>query len=136
MSKNLGGRPKKMIDLRQLKELMRVHPTLKDTANFFDVSEDIIELRIKEEWGISFPEFREQNTVHTRLSVVRKIIQKALAGDNAMLIWYSKNKLGWADKFENKIDHSLSHAVEEVSKLTKPEQIILLEEELKRLKGV
>ena len=81
---------------------MRLHPTIADTAAFFEVSEDTIERTIKKEWAMSFAEFREQNAVHTRLNIIRKIVQKAEQGDNAMLIWYSKNKLGWADKIEQK----------------------------------
>lgn len=96
------ARPRKEVDLHQLKTLMRLTPTIVDTAAFFEVSVDTIERIIKKEWNLNFAEFREQNSVQTRLSIIRKIIQKAEAGDNAMLIWYSKNKLGWADKVETK----------------------------------
>jgi AraC-like DNA-binding protein len=92
------GRPKKLIDEAQLRALMRMKPTLKDTAAFFECSEDTIEKRCKEIAGVNFTEFREQNMVHTRLSLVRKAIQKAEGGDNTMLIFCLKNLCDWKDK--------------------------------------
>jgi len=96
------GRPKIEIDIRQLKSFMRLSPNLKDTADFFDVSEDKIEDLIKENWNMSFPEFRDKNAVHSRMGIKRKMIEKAMAGDNTMLIWLSKNMLGMSDKVETK----------------------------------
>lgn len=94
------GRPKKQVDSTQLKNLMRLKPTLEDTAAFFEVTARTIERVIKKEYNQTFVEFRQQNMVHTRLGLVRKMIEKALAGDNTMLIWCSKNMLGWSDKQE------------------------------------
>lgn len=88
------------VDHRQLKELMRLKPTLADTAAFFECSERTVERIIRKEWNLSFVEFREQHMVHTRLGLVRKMIEKAMAGDNYMLIWLSKNMLGYSDKQE------------------------------------
>jgi len=101
MAKKMG-RPKKEINLEQLKALMRLKPTQKDTAAFFECSEDVIERRIKAEFGCSFADFRDQNMVHTRFSLIRKAIQKAEGGDNCMLIFCLKNLCGWVDKFETK----------------------------------
>ena len=98
------ARPKKEIDLHQLKSLMRLQPTLEDTANFFSMSQRQIERIIRKEHNLSFVEFREQNMVHTRLALKRKMIDKALAGDNTCLIWTSKNLLGWSDKVEQKVE--------------------------------
>jgi hypothetical protein len=91
------ARPQAKIDGEQLRAFMRLSPTLADTAAFFAVSEDTITRFIKRKWKASFAEFRDQNMVHTRYSIIRKAIQKAQAGDNTMIIWVSKNMLGWAD---------------------------------------
>lgn len=92
------ARPKKDIPLPQLKALMRLKPSLEDTASFFEVSPDTVERTIKREFGVRFAEFREQNMVQTRFSLVRTAIQKAEKGDNVMLIFCLKNLCGWADR--------------------------------------
>ncbi len=94
--------PKKIeIDERQLESLMRLSPNLEDTANFFNCSADTIERFIKDKYQCKFAEFRDKKAVQTRMSIKRKMIEKALSGDNTMLIWLSKNMLGMADKVEN-----------------------------------
>ena len=44
--------------------------------------------------------------VHTRLSIVRKAIDKAEKGDNVMLIFCLKNLCGWKDKWDNSDDEA------------------------------
>jgi uncharacterized protein YbcV (DUF1398 family) len=90
----------KNVDMVQLKAICRMKPTLKDCAAFFEVSEDTIEARIRKEYKCTFSEFREQNMVHTRFSLIRTAIRKAENGDNTMLIFCLKNLCGWADKQE------------------------------------
>lgn len=79
---------------------MRLKPTLNDTAAFFECHPDTVEKYVKATWNLSFPEFRDQNMVHTRYSIIRKAIQKAEAGDNVMLIFCLKNLCGWKDRHE------------------------------------
>ena len=92
------------IDIDQLGVICRLKPTLKDCAAFFKCSEDTIERRIKEDSGLTFAEFREQNMVHTRFNLIRKAIQKAEKGDNTMLIFSLKNLSSWKDKQKEEID--------------------------------
>jgi hypothetical protein len=91
--------------MNQLQALMRLKPTAEDCAAFFQCSVDTIERRIKEYTttdelpdGLSFAEFREQNMVHTRFSLIRTALKKADSGDNTMLIFSLKNLCGWRDK--------------------------------------
>ena len=99
------GRPKIEIDFNQLKALMRMKPSAEDCAAFFKCAVATIERRIREATvseefteGLTFAEFRDQNMVHTRFSIIRNIIKKAESGDNVMLIYASKNLCGWSDK--------------------------------------
>lgn len=92
------ARPKLSIDTEQLEALMRLKPTLEDTAAFFKCSEDTIERHIKSTQNLSFADFRRQKAVTTRFDLVRTATQKALDGDNCMLIFCLKNLCGWADK--------------------------------------
>jgi len=85
---------------RQLKELMRLNPTLADTAAFFDVSADTIERTIKRRAELNYAEFRRQNMVHTRLALTRKAVSRALDDENinnVMMIFCLKNLCNWAD---------------------------------------
>lgn len=92
------ARPHKEIDEKQMRALMRLMPSLADTANFFECSERTIERYVREHFELSFSEFREQNMIHTRLNIKRKAIDKAEKGDNVMLIFCLKNLCGWRDK--------------------------------------
>ncbi len=94
------GRPMVQIDLEKLKALMRLKPSLEDTAIFFECSPDTIERTIKREFKLTFAEFREQNMVQTRFALVRTALQKAQKGDNVMLIFCLKNLCGWKDRHE------------------------------------
>lgn len=99
------SRPPVEIDMTQLSTLMRFKPTQADCAAFFKCSEDTIDRRIRafttsedNPEGLSFAEFREQNMVHTRMSLVQKALDKATKGDNVMLIFCLKNLCNWRDK--------------------------------------
>lgn len=96
------GRPKKFTKDQdtQLRALLRMKPTRKDCAAFFEVSEDTIERYIKRTYKITYAEFGDQNMVHTRFDLVRTAIRQAKSGNTAMLIFCLKNMCGWADKQE------------------------------------
>lgn len=98
------GRPATKIDENQLRSIMRMKPTLKDVANFFQCSEDTIENYIKAKWGKRFSEFRDENMVFTRFNLIRTAIAKAEKGDNVMLIFCLKNLCGWRDKLPDEIE--------------------------------
>ena len=126
------GRPKIEIDETQLKALCRLKPTLKDVAAFFGCSEDTIENRCKALGAATFSEFRDQNMVHTRFSLVRKAIKKAEDGDNTMLIFCLKNLCGWADKQQIE---DLRGAESDLERLTDDDLDKLLQEKLKAIKA-
>ena len=92
------ARPKKEINLEQLKAICRLKPTLADVAAFFECSEDTVERVIKREFQKRFAEFRDENLVHTRFMLIRTAIQQAKSGNTAMLIFCLKNLCGWVDK--------------------------------------
>lgn len=96
----MGGHPVKIDDVK-LKALCRLKPSIADAAAFFECAEKTIERYIREKYSQTFAEFRELHMVHTRLSIVRKAIDKAEKGDNVMLIFCLKNLCGWKDRWDN-----------------------------------
>lgn len=82
------SRPEIDISLSELKFLMRFYPSLDEVSAWFECSSDTIERRVKEEWGMSFKEFRDKNTGKTRLLLKRKAITKALEEDNEKMLLY------------------------------------------------
>ena len=102
------GRPEIQIDVAKLKAVMRLKPTLKDTAAFFECDPSTIENFIRREFNLTFSDFREQNMVHTRFSLIRKAIQKAENGDNVMLIFCLKNLCQWRDRFDEASDAQIN----------------------------
>ncbi len=95
------ARPQIKIDDVQLSELMRMKPTLADTAAFFKVSEDTIERSIEKRWGLTFIAFRNRNMVSCRHELIRAAMDKALKGDNQMLTLCLKHMCGWNEKERN-----------------------------------
>jgi len=98
------GRPKVFTSEmdKQLQALLRMRPSLEDTAAFFQCGTTTVEEHIKNEHGITFRELRDQCFVHTRYDLVRRAINKAQSGDNQMHIICLKNLCNWREK----VDHS------------------------------
>jgi hypothetical protein len=93
------------IEIEKLKAFMRMKPTLEDTAAWFQVAPRTIERFIRDNFDLTFVEFRAQNMVHTRHALIRTALRKAIEKeDNTMLIFCLKNMCGWADKFEHVSD--------------------------------
>lgn len=88
------------IDEHQLRSLMRLKPREQDVAAFFKCSVDTIQRHIKRRWSMTFSEFRDECMIDIKQRLVVTATEKALAGDNVMLIFCLKNLCGWADKPE------------------------------------
>ena len=61
-----------------------------------------IERFVKRDYKIGFEELKAQKEVRIKIALKRKMIEKALQGDNTMLIWLSKQMLGYTDKVEER----------------------------------
>lgn len=99
--KDVGGRPREVIDLDELTKLCALQCTQADIASWFGVSRPTIERRVAED-----PEFREameRGYARGRISLRRRQIQRAEAGGDVMLIWLGKQYLGQTDRVESRI---------------------------------
>jgi hypothetical protein len=105
------GRKKKDINLEQLKGLMRMRPTLQDTAAFFGVSDRTITRTIKSEFGLGFVEFQRQYIMPTKYDLVRRALVEALKTpvNTQMLIFCLKNLNGWSEKTTTDLVSSITN---------------------------
>jgi len=101
MGKN--GRPKINIDYKQLEGFCLIQCSLAEIATFFNCSEDTIERRVKEHFGITFAEYFSKKRIGGLISL-RRMQFKLAEKSPAMAIFLGKNYLGQSDKQE--IEHS------------------------------
>lgn len=94
------GRPKSVFNERELKYLCSIHCTLDEIAGFFQMHKDTLKRKIKEEYGITWSVFYEQNSQGSKVALRRRQIQAAMEGDTQMLKFLGKNMLGQKEKVE------------------------------------
>lgn len=77
---------------------MQFRPTLSETANWFNASEDTIERSIKKIEKCSFGDFRDRYSQHLKQKLRERAIELAMNGHPTMMIFCLKNLCGWGDK--------------------------------------
>ena len=87
------GAPIIQIDWEQFDKLCEIQCTLNEIAGWFDCSEDTIERRVKERFGITFAEQRNKRSSKGKIGLRRKQMQQAMGGNTALLIWLGKQYL-------------------------------------------
>jgi hypothetical protein len=95
------GRPRKPITIVELEQLCSLSCTDEEIAAFFEVDVRTIERRKKEK---VFGEVVARGRAKGRISLRRKQMEAAQAGDRTMLIWLGKQLLGQTDILRN--EHS------------------------------
>lgn len=99
MANSKGGRPRKVINPRQVEALARIGCADVDIAEVCQCSVDTITRRFADNLR------KGRESLHTRLR--QKQIKVALAGNVTMLIWLGKQYLHQTDKQEHSIDPEL-----------------------------
>jgi len=115
--KNNGGRPEAVIEWDQLDKLCQMHATQEEIAAFLGITVDTIDSRLKKRFNKSFSEYYQEKAALGKISLRRAQLQKALGGDNTMMIWLGKNMLGQKDSQELDLKYSaeIIHRVESAS---------------------
>lgn len=99
-----GGRPAIDIDREQFEKLCGLRCTLAEIAGFFDCSDDTIERWCTRTYNLGFAEVFRQKASRGDISLRRRQMEIAQGGNVTMLIWLGKQRLGQADKREDKIE--------------------------------
>lgn len=89
------GRPKIEIDSEKLEKLMNFWPSIWTVAGFFDCDRNVIANFIRENYNLTFREFRKKYSSSIKIRLVEKAIEKARAGDNEMIKLCLANLDGW-----------------------------------------
>jgi hypothetical protein len=98
------ARPRKELNWIELDKLCLIHATRKEISDWFECSEDTIDRRCQEEFGISFAAYYDQKSVNGKMSLRRKQYEQAMCGNTTMLLWLGKQYLGQKDKQEVSTD--------------------------------
>lgn len=101
----------KVLDKDNLQDLMNFYPRLQDVAAFFRCSQDKIEIYIRDNYDMTFREFKEAYSTDVRLSIVQKALELVNKGNTAMVIFCLKNMLGWTDKLEANVNANVDSNV-------------------------
>lgn len=100
--KDLGGRPRKEINIEELKKLCGIQATARECAYWFDVSEDTIDRRVKEAGYAGFADFYKKHNADGLIALRRAQMRAAIDDRNpTMLVWMGKQVLGQKDKVHN-----------------------------------
>lgn len=92
------ARPLIQIDWDEFDKLLALQATQEELAGWFNCSTDTIERAVKREHKISFADYSHQKRMPGKISLRRTMWQLAMAGNVPMLIWLSKQHLGFTDK--------------------------------------
>lgn len=96
------GRPKIEIDKNHFEKLCAMLCTKREIAAWFQCSEDTIERWCKRTYKVTFAAILKEKKSIGEIAIRRKIHQLVEEGHPTMVIWASKNRLGWTDKQEVK----------------------------------
>jgi hypothetical protein len=94
---NKMGRKFAQIDESKLEGMCLFDASLRVCAAELKVSEDAIEHYIRRKYDKTFGEYKSIHTGRMALKLKQKMINKALGGDNACLIFSLKNLSEWKD---------------------------------------
>jgi hypothetical protein len=110
--KKLGGQ-RKEIDYEQFEKLCNLQCTLAEISDFFCISEDTLEARVKEHYGQLFNVVRMQYLAVGKISLRRSQFETAVNKKNAtMQIWLGQQYLGQSNKQIGTADGAKGEVVE------------------------
>lgn len=112
---NKGGRPRKEIDFEELDKLCHLQCTEAEICSFLGIDTDTLADKIKEQSGLSFPEYFAQKRGHGKIALRRaqfrtaigakavvsddgETIEPAVPPNPTMQIWLGKQILDQTDK--------------------------------------
>jgi len=105
------GRPRKFIDWEEFGKLCAMQCTAEEIAAWFDMSREVMNDKIKEEYGCTFTQIFKVMRSKGFISLRRMQYKSAQKGSVPMQKWLGQQWLGQADKqdINQNIDHNVKH---------------------------
>jgi hypothetical protein len=100
------GRPKAVIDWRQVDSMCAVHCTGEEQAAILGIDYDTLDRACKREKGCGFADYFKQKSSSGKMSLRRKQYSTAIDGNPTMLIWLGKAWLGQSDQPDHQVQAS------------------------------
>lgn len=98
--KNKGGRPKKVIDYKQLETLCKIQCTGEECASVLKMDYDTLNNALKRDGHGGFSDYYKKTSKSGKASLRRLQWKSAENGNTSMLIWLGKQYLGQVDRQE------------------------------------
>lgn len=108
------ARPKLEIDEETVKKLAALNCSMEEIGHVVGCSVDTLERR--------FADIIKEGRSHGKVSLKRKMFDTAISGNVTMMIWLSKNLLGYSDKTEQ-----VNYTKEDTAKLKEEAKALLRE---------
>jgi AraC-like DNA-binding protein len=93
--------PKKVIDWDRVDKLLSSGCLGTEVAAYFGIHPETFYDRVKDKYGVVFSEYIQQKRSHGDALLREKQYDKAIEGENMMLIWLGKNRLNQTDSQTN-----------------------------------
>jgi hypothetical protein len=103
------GRPKTVIDWELIGRLATIHCTETEIASVLDKTIETMARRAPKELGMTLGEYIRGKKEGGRASLRRKQWDMAMKGDRALIIFLGKNYLGQSDRYEQRIEQTVTH---------------------------
>lgn len=100
------------IDKDELEKLMKLYPSEQEASDWFGVNPKTLIRFIRKHFKCSFVQLRDKSFTKTKIAIKRAQIDKALKGDNTMLIWVGKQYLDQREKQSHELSGPDGKAIE------------------------
>jgi len=94
------GRPEKPIDWKKVDQLLIAGCSGTEIAPHFDMHYNTFYNKVQEQYKMGFSEYSALKKEQGDSLLKAKQFEKAMSGDNSMLIWLGKNRLKQKDNHE------------------------------------
>ena len=92
--RNLGGRPRRKIDYKQLNEMCKIQCTGMECAAILGMDYDTLNRLLKQDGHGGFTDYFKIHSQFGKMSLRRRQYEAANEGSVPMMIWLGKNMLG------------------------------------------
>lgn len=96
------------INWEKLEAYLQCGASAVSAAAMLGVHEKTLRRRVGQRYGMSFSEYKDKVGAGVQIMLVSKALKMAQAGNTAVMIFMLKNKCGYSDKNESKVDTTVT----------------------------